>query len=129
MAHEYPSLVVCGPAATGETIEGLQADQMEVLAIDSAKPVEQIVQLLQELGRRRMTNVLVEGGASVLGACFDAGVVDEVHAFMAPKIVGGREALSPVGGDGVPVMESARRLKHVRSELLGEDIHMWGRLE
>lgn len=66
--------------------------------------------LLAELGRRRMTNLLVEGGATVLGSFLDAGLVDEVHVFVAPVLAGGRNALSPVGGRGVDRIADALRL-------------------
>lgn len=59
-----------------------------------------VISLLQELGRQQMTHVLIEAGAGVLGAFFDAQLIDEVHAFVAPKIVGGADSLSPIGGVG-----------------------------
>jgi diaminohydroxyphosphoribosylaminopyrimidine deaminase / 5-amino-6-(5-phosphoribosylamino)uracil reductase len=43
------------------------------------------LELLDELGRRRMTNLLVEGGAQVLGSLFDAELIDEVHVFVSPR--------------------------------------------
>ena len=45
--------------------------------------------VLDELGRRRMTNVLVEGGGKLLGRFFDSQLVDEAHLFIAPKLIGG----------------------------------------
>ena len=56
--------------------------------------------LLQELGRREVVNLLVEGGGTLMGSLFDQGLVDKAWAFIAPKIVGGRDALSPVEGTG-----------------------------
>ena len=50
---------------------------------------ERLAWLLDELGRRQMTNVLVEGGGQLLGSLLDAGQIDEVHAFIAPKLIGG----------------------------------------
>ena len=54
-----------------------------------------------------MTNVLVEGGAGLLGAFLDAGAVDEFHVFVAPKLVGGLDAPSPVCGVGIERMADA----------------------
>ena len=45
------------------------------------------------MGRRHWTNVLVEGGSAVLGSFFDAGAIDEVHVFVAPRLIGGSSAL------------------------------------
>src|SRR5262249_8921116 len=59
-----------------------------------------IQSVLTELGNRNMTNVLVEGGAETLGRFLDAGEIDEVHAFIAPRLVGGAAAPSPIGGVG-----------------------------
>ncbi len=83
--------------------------------------------LLAELGRRRMTNVLVEGGAGVLGAFLDAGVIDEVHVFIAPLLAGGAEARTPIGGKGVEKIAEALRLTEMRVETIDGDVlvHGW----
>jgi diaminohydroxyphosphoribosylaminopyrimidine deaminase/5-amino-6-(5-phosphoribosylamino)uracil reductase len=85
-----------------------------------------VLALLDELGRRRFTNVLVEGGAGVLGSFFDAGAVDEIHSFVAPKLIGGSEAKSPVAGDGIDsIAESGRwQLEHVEN-LTGDIYARW----
>jgi diaminohydroxyphosphoribosylaminopyrimidine deaminase/5-amino-6-(5-phosphoribosylamino)uracil reductase len=77
--------------------------------------------LFDELGRRQMTNVLVEGGARLLGALFDAGLVDRVMAFVAPLVVGGSQAPSPLAGWGADSMEAALRLQHARTRPVGRD--------
>ena len=87
-----------------------------------------IATLLAELGRRRMTNVLVEGGPGVLGAFLDERLIDEVHAFIAPKLIGGDKALSPIGGRGIEKMSEALRLKEMRVEMVGDDLLVRGRV-
>jgi diaminohydroxyphosphoribosylaminopyrimidine deaminase/5-amino-6-(5-phosphoribosylamino)uracil reductase len=82
---------------------------------------------LEHLGRRRFTNVLVEGGATVLGSFLDEGEIDEVYAFIAPKLVGGSKAPSPMGGSGVTRMANARRLTACLVEPMGEDWLIRGR--
>jgi diaminohydroxyphosphoribosylaminopyrimidine deaminase/5-amino-6-(5-phosphoribosylamino)uracil reductase len=76
-----------------------------------------VLALLDELGRRRFTNLLVEGGAGLLGSFFDAGAVDEIHAFIAPKLIGGADAKSPVAGMGVDAIAQSGhwRLEHVEN--------------
>ena len=78
-------------------------------------------ELLVELGRRGIVNLLVEGGGAVLGSLFDANHVDKVFAFIAPVIIGGSKAASPVEGHGSPVMSQAWRLDRVRMRPVGDD--------
>lgn len=82
--------------------------------------------LLQALGQRGVQSVLVEGGGTVLAALFDANRIHEVWAFIAPVIVGGVNAPSPVGGCGVRSMAYAPRLREVMVEQLGADVLMRG---
>ena len=82
--------------------------------------------LLRELGSRRMTNVLVEGGGEVFGSFFDAGLVDRVMVFVAPLIIGGADATTPVGGRGVPSVEEALRLKDPEVRKVGPDVLIEG---
>jgi len=77
--------------------------------------------VLSELGRRGVVNLLVEGGGTVLGSLFDTGLVDEVRAFVAPVIIGGGEAASPVEGRGAETMGRAWRLERTVMEPVGGD--------
>ena len=82
--------------------------------------------LLQTLGKKEITSVLVEGGGTLLGSLFDLRVVDKVMVFIAPIIIGGNEAPTPVGGNGVMSIAHALRLKHIRTERFGDDIMISG---
>jgi diaminohydroxyphosphoribosylaminopyrimidine deaminase/5-amino-6-(5-phosphoribosylamino)uracil reductase len=77
---------------------------------------------LKDLGARRFTNVLVEGGAGVLGSFLDADAINEVHAYVAPVLVGGDSGLSPVGGAGVALVREAKRFSKVEVEVLDGDV-------
>ena len=77
--------------------------------------------LLEELGRRGVVSLLVEGGGGVLGNLFDRGQVDKVLAFIAPVIIGGKGAASPVEGQGVSRMAQAWHLERVKLEQVGDD--------
>lgn len=90
----------------------------EILGIDGPM----IPGLLAELGRRRMTNILVEGGAGLLGSFRDADAIDEVHAYIAPVSIGGVNALSPLGGVGISAMNEAGRFGDVSVEVLDGDV-------
>ncbi|MGE3851678.1 MAG: bifunctional diaminohydroxyphosphoribosylaminopyrimidine deaminase/5-amino-6-(5-phosphoribosylamino)uracil reductase RibD [Planctomycetota bacterium] len=65
--------------------------------------------------------LLLEGGSRLLGSAFDAGIVDRVSVAIAPKVVGGDKALSPIGGDGVAAMAAAMTLRNMTTQPLGGD--------
>lgn len=85
--------------------------------------------LLDALGERQIQSLLVEGGSTVLGALFDAGLIDEFWAFVAPVLVGGIEAPSPISGAGIAMMDEALRLNHIQVERLGNDILIRGKVK
>lgn len=78
--------------------------------------------LVQDLGERGVTHLLIEGGGTTLASAFDAGLVDKVWFFVAPKIVGGRDAITPVEGFGAATMEEAISLERMRSLPAGDDL-------
>jgi diaminohydroxyphosphoribosylaminopyrimidine deaminase/5-amino-6-(5-phosphoribosylamino)uracil reductase len=86
-------------------------------------------QLLAELGRRRLTNVLVEAGGRLLGSMFDLGQIDEAHVFIAPKLIGGSSATTPLAGVGLERLSDAATLLDPAVRHLGEDLYISGRLK
>jgi diaminohydroxyphosphoribosylaminopyrimidine deaminase/5-amino-6-(5-phosphoribosylamino)uracil reductase len=91
--------------------------------------VDRLHWLLEELGRRRMTNVLVEGGGRVLGSLLDARQVDEVHVFIAPKLIGGTQARIPFAGEGIAEMAEVLQIDATKVETLGSDVYVHGRIK
>jgi len=85
-----------------------------------------LVALLDELGRRDILSVLVEGGAEVHASLFAQGLVDKVVAYVAPNLIGGRDAPSPLGGNGVERLDEATHLTAVDVTRLGDDFLISG---
>lgn len=104
-------------------------EEAEVSRLQRQRRVVDLSALLAELGRRRMTNVLVEGGGQLLGSCFDARLVDECHVFIAPKLVGGAGAPGPVGGQGIAAIGDAIELESVEVAAAGSDLYVRGRIQ
>jgi diaminohydroxyphosphoribosylaminopyrimidine deaminase/5-amino-6-(5-phosphoribosylamino)uracil reductase len=125
-ARDVPVWIATTATLPPERAVALETLGCEVLRLPDADRRPSIDALLAELGRRRCTNVLVEGGASVLGSFLDAGVLDEVHVFLTPKIVGGRDALSPVGGVGLARMTEALSLSNWIVETIAGDVRLHG---
>lgn len=93
-AREWPVLVVVGPAADPGRVTALEAAGCEVLQLAQGRAGQRLAAFLQEAGRRRWTNLLVEGGAAVLTTFFAEQLVDEIWSFTAAKVFAG-------GGGGV----------------------------
>ena len=107
----------------GAKAQRLRALGVEVLRIpqDGAGHVA-IKPLLRALGEKGIDSLLVEGGSGIHGAFFDEGAVDEAVVYLAPKVVGGADAPSPVAGAGAARMAEAAVLGHPRAYALGDDL-------
>ena len=106
-ASQFPTLVVI-QAKEEAASTPLRKTGCEILLLpedDAGTP--DMMKLLDELGRRRWTNLLVEGGAAVLGKLFDLNAVDETHVFIAPKLIGGVSAKTPVAGLGCDAIDQS----------------------
>ena len=95
-------------------VEVVNSDRGDLLAV------------LRELGSRSIQSVLIEGGAAVAGEFIDAGLVNKVTFMIAPKIIGGTDAPSAVGGRGVEVMSEAFELERITVVQHGNDIEVTG---
>lgn len=127
-ARDAPVLVAAGPRAAPSRMKALRQTGCEVWQSQEPEQTSRLRQLLGELGRRHMTNLLVEGGGHVLGRLADAGQIDEVNAFVAPVILGGADATPAFGGDGKKTVEEACGLVGSIVTRLGNDIWIRGRL-
>jgi diaminohydroxyphosphoribosylaminopyrimidine deaminase/5-amino-6-(5-phosphoribosylamino)uracil reductase len=82
--------------------------------------------LLVRAGKEKIDGILLEGGGTLNESFIREGLVDEVFAFIAPKIVGGADAKTPVEGLGLAKMAQALRLEDVKVERYGEDLLVRG---
>ncbi|MDA1215709.1 MAG: bifunctional diaminohydroxyphosphoribosylaminopyrimidine deaminase/5-amino-6-(5-phosphoribosylamino)uracil reductase RibD, partial [Chloroflexi bacterium] len=110
-ANDYPLLVDAGA---------------EVVSLPGDDGRVDLQALLQLLGQRGVTSVLVEGGNTLLGALFDLGAVDKVVGCVSPVVIGGAEAPTPVGGHGAQRLTDALRLRDVSVATIGNDVMITG---
>lgn len=123
---QAPTLIVVGPLANAAAIEKMENAGLEVFRPTGISPENRLQSLLEELGRRRFTNVLVEGGGTVLGSFFDSNSIDEVHAFIAPSMVGGAGSPTAIAGDGIPRISDALQLTDTSWQTVGNDLYVNG---
>lgn len=124
-AREIPVLVAVTERAATERREKLAALGCEVLTYPGQGDVP-IHALLDDLGQRRMTNLLLEGGGRVLGSFLNAREVDAIDVYIAPIVEGGAPAFTPASGAGNPIMSLASRLEHQTVSLIDGDIRIRG---
>lgn len=100
----------------------LAAAGVEVLGIRCNKDGLVLAELLDELGRRRTTNLLVEGGGRTIGSFMDAGLADEGLIFVSPRLIGGEAAPSALRGLGPVTMDAIPGVRVVERRWLRSDL-------
>ena len=128
-AKDVPVLVAVGKEAPDLNRRRLANAGCKVFECPGETHADRLHRLLEELGRRRLTNVLVEGGSRVLGSLVDARQIDEVHVFVAPKIIGGSQAAAPFAGKGIERMAEALCLDRPEIEKIDGDVYIRGRVK
>lgn len=124
------TIIAITDKADKDKILKLQAQDVDVIVVDKDKNDKvDIEKLLDILGQQNICSILVEGGATLSGSFVAKKLVDKVYFFIAPKIVGGKEAKTPVAGTGILNLQEALALKDIQIEKLEEDILIIGRVD
>lgn len=114
VVHATPALVQT------EKIMQLKQQSVKVWCYDTLED------LMRKCGEERIDSILVEGGGTINEAFLQAGLIDEVYAFVAPKIIGGKEAKTPVEGLGFEKLSEALLLNNIKVEMCGSDVLIHG---
>ena len=121
-AKEAPLLVACLDSAPEESCRRLADAGCRVLRFGGEPKRVDVEELLCRLGEEKLTNLMVEGGAEVLGYLFDHRLVDEVRIFISPKLISGAAAPGPLAGAGIRAMSDALMLESVEWQNVGPDM-------
>lgn len=124
-AHEVPTVIACAlpiDAQATDEERALSEAGVEVWRVPDAHGRVDLEALLARLGQNDVDSVLLEGGSTLMSSAFEAGLVDEALAFIAPKVVGGSSAPGPLGGAGIPKMADALSLGTPRVATFGDDV-------
>ena len=100
----------------------LTSQGISVITIPQDETGVSLIKLLEFLGSAGIVNLLVEGGGTLIGSFFDKGLVDKIHAFLAPMVIGGRDSLSPVEGLGAKDISQCLDLSHISVKRIGSDL-------
>lgn len=122
-AREIPTIVFTKPNDQA-IVRLLRECGVEVIELEQGG--RDLTAILQELRRRQIQSVLVEGGTEIAGAFCDAGLADKVTFIVAPLIIGGSDAPVAIGGKGATNLSSAIRLSRISVEGLDDDLEITG---
>ncbi len=121
-SREQPSLVFCGTQIDEKKASELAQLGVEIIKVELEDGLLPISQVLAMLGQRQIGSVLVEGGAQINASLIEQGWVDKFYWFIAPKLIGGQKAKTPVGGAGCQFMREALNLTIKDLKSLGPDL-------
>jgi diaminohydroxyphosphoribosylaminopyrimidine deaminase/5-amino-6-(5-phosphoribosylamino)uracil reductase len=105
----------------------LKSKGITVLTLPKRDNKTDLNALMIELGKLKIDGILLEGGGTLNYSALKAGIVDEVISYIAPKMIGGESAKTPVEGDGEELMSSAFEFTDVNAETIGTDIKITAR--
>jgi len=125
LAQPGETIIACC-SMTSDKKKQLESTGAHVLEVKAFDQGVDLLDLLKVLGNMEITSVLVEGGSTLLGSFFDRDLVDKIIAFLAPKIIGGRDSLTAVGGLGIDLIDEAKDFEITEMKWVGSDIVIEG---
>lgn len=125
---EAKTIIAVTEKASKEKIKKIESKGAEVLIIPEKNNKVDLKYLMKELGERDIDSILLEGGSTLNYSALNEGIVDKVISFIAPKIIGGEKAKTPVGGEGREYMKDAIALENIKVSRFGEDVVIEGEI-
>lgn len=123
-ACDVPVLVATAVAQDGDRAEAMRALGAQVVSLPRSDGEVDLSALMHLLGTRGIDSVLVEGGGTLHEAMFRTGLVNRTIVYLAPKVCGGANAITPVAGTGIERMADALELGHPMVERIGDDLKL-----
>ena len=123
-AKEIPTLIAVGPQHDTKQVARYVDHGVEVWIGNALSHHDRMIELLVHLSDRGITNLMVEGGGKLLGLLNDLGEIDEVHAFVAPKLLGGFHAVTPVMGLDRNRIADGTEMQLQSAQRVGDDVYM-----
>ena len=123
-ATEVPTILVTSPAYNYQHAKKIGEAGVEVWVGEHADPCQRLLAFMKEFADRGGTNLLVEGGGTLLGSLHRLKQIDEIHLFVGPKLLGGRNSITPVEGEDPILMEAAAELSLRSVRRLDDDVYM-----
>lgn len=122
-SENIPTIVACGENADVEREKELTAKGIKIVRIpEISEGILNLRYLMKYLGSEiKLDSILLEGGGNLNASALEQGIVNKVYAYIAPKIIGGADAKSPIEGSGISFMKDAVMLQDTEITKLGND--------
>ncbi|PIQ88113.1 MAG: hypothetical protein COV73_00575, partial [Candidatus Omnitrophica bacterium CG11_big_fil_rev_8_21_14_0_20_43_6] len=130
-AGDSQVIIITLPSRPGQETENRKklAAKARILEVKEKAGQINLRDALKKLARLKISNIIVEGGGTLIGSLFDEGLVDKVLFFISPKIIGGKDAVSSVMGCGVKRIDQAIKLQDLKVQRFGEDMLVSARVK
>ena len=124
-AREFPLIIYTASEdfARHEILQNLGVEVIRVAANDGKLSLTEVLKTLVE---RSLTSIIIEGGATVAGSFVEQKLIDKVTFFFAPKIIGGVDAKSAIGGEGLGNLSDVFELRDLEIIARGRDFEITG---
>jgi diaminohydroxyphosphoribosylaminopyrimidine deaminase/5-amino-6-(5-phosphoribosylamino)uracil reductase len=121
-------IIVTLPISPGQETENrkILTQKAKILEVKEKAGQINLKDMMKKLALAEITNILVEGGGTLNGALFDEGLVDKILFFISPKIIGGKEAISSVMGQGILRIDNAIKISNMKVKRFGGDFLVEG---
>ncbi len=122
------TIVITGEDASSERTGELSEMGVEVIAVPRESGNLDLNAAMLALASKGIQSLLIEGGGETAGRFFDMDLLDEINIFLSPILIGGREAVPLIGGEGVARLLDAKQLGNMRTQFIGPDLLVAGRI-
>ena len=123
-AGDSQVIIITLPSRPGQETENRKslATKARILEVKEKAGQINLRDALKKLARLQISNIIVEGGGTLIGSLFDERLVDRILFFISPKIIGGKDAVSSVMGNGVKRIDQAIKLRDLKIRRFGEEL-------
>jgi diaminohydroxyphosphoribosylaminopyrimidine deaminase / 5-amino-6-(5-phosphoribosylamino)uracil reductase len=123
------TILVTGPSVSEDKKGRLEKNGVRILEMPVKNDLIDLDRLMDRLGSLEVTSLLIEGGGRVIASALSAGIVDKIHFFYAPKILGGDDGVPICRGPGADVMNRCIAVKDVGVQRFGSDVMIEGYIQ
>lgn len=120
------TIVATTRRANKEKLDTLKQMDIEVLVTKEKGGRVDLKELMKLLGAKGIDSILLEGGANLNFSALEEGIVDKIQSYIAPKIIGGKEAKTAVEGAGIQLLKNAFQIDRMTPVMVGEDLFVEG---